>query len=910
MAHRLHPVISLVLAAVGAVAGATLASEGNHLFAIAMGALAGLGVLEVIYVRDRLTRLERELDDLRERQDERAPASADASHPTRRLREAALYEPPVSAPPPAAPPARPRPAQNHATASSSTASDAPPSRSVESPLPDPDGPIVGMLREYFTGGNALVRAGVVVLFFGVAFLLRYLAEHTHVPIEFRLSGVALGAVVLLVLGWRLRTKRSGYALALQGGAIGILYLTVFSALHIYALLSPGPAFTLLAIISALTAILAVLQGSLAVALLGVTGGFLAPFLASTGAGNQVALFSYFAVLNAVILGIAWFRSWRLLNLAGFGFTLVLATVWGVLQYRPQYFNSTEPFLALFFLIYVSVAVLYSNRQEPRLQHYIDGTIVFGTPIAAFGLQAAMLRGQSLALAYSALVVSALYVSLAWLLHRRRGERRRQLVEAFIALGVAFLTLSIPLALNGRWSAASWALEGAALTWVGCRQGRPLARAFGALLQIAAGGAVALTISSGASIPAGTYIAALMVGVASVCAAMSLQTRKANLSEYEQSFPGVLFFWGLTWWCIGGVSELGQHVDKSHTLSATLIFAAGTALLCSELVQRARMPVALVPELSFIPVTVFFAFWAAIELHHPLTQGGWVSWPLAFVSAYWILRRHEKDITAAMGNTLHAVTLWLLAALTSWELTWAIAQSVGTAGSWSITGWAILPAIILAVLPYAESRIRWPVQVHRQAYLVLSSAGLALYLALWSFETDVLVASPSAPLPYFPVVNPLDLMQAVVIIILTRFCLRLRFETFATEPDLDLRPAGFALSFLTFLWLNSVLLRTVHLWSGIPYELKAMLPSTLVESALSIFWAFLALATMLIATRSRMRIVWLTGAVLLGVVVIKLFVVDLSSVGTVERIVSFVGVGLLMLVLGYFSPLPPVAEQQI
>ena len=79
--------------------------------------------------------------------------------------------------------------------------------------------------------------------------------------------------------------------------------------------------------------------------------------------------------------------------------------------------------------------------------------------------------------------------------------------------------------------------------------------------------------------------------------------------------------------------------------------------------------------------------------------------------------------------------------------------------------------------------------------------------------------------------------------------------------------------------------------------------------MSIFWAFLALATMLIATRTRTRIVWLTGALLLGVVVIKLFLIDLSSIGTVERIVSFVGVGLLMLVLGYFSPLPPAAEER-
>ena len=155
---------------------------------------------------------------------------------------------------------------------------------------------------------------------------------------------------------------------------------------------------------------------LAVALLAVTGGFLAPFLASTGEGNHIILFSYFAVLNAAILGIAWFRSWRLLNLAGFAFTFVLSTVWGVLSYRPEDFATTEPFLLVFFLLYVAIAILYSTRQPPTLHGYIDGAIIFGTPIAAFGLQAAMLHNHRLGLAYSALTVSALYVALAWLLH--------------------------------------------------------------------------------------------------------------------------------------------------------------------------------------------------------------------------------------------------------------------------------------------------------------------------------------------------------------------------------------------------------------------------------------------------------------------------------------------------------------
>jgi uncharacterized membrane protein len=340
-----------------------------------------------------------------------------------------------------------------------------------------------------------------------------------------------------------------------------------------------------------------------------------------------------------------------------------------------------------------------------------------------------------------------------------------------------------------------------------------------------------------------------------------------------------------------------------------MFATVTALLCSELARRASMRIALLPAFGFAAVMVLFALRAAAELHHPLAQGGWVSWPLAFVGMYLILRRHDNQLPVPMMNVLHAVTLWLFAALGSWELAWAVSHTIGSSGAWSIIAWAIVPAVILAVLPNLAPRIRWPLQVHREAYLVLASAGFALYLGFWSFETNVLVSSPSAPLPYIPLINPLDIMQALVLFILARFCMRLRSEPSAGGSGAAVRPAGFAVALLAFLWLNAVLLRTLHLWDGIPYELRAMLNSTLVESALSIFWAFLALATMLIATRIRSRVVWLTGAALLAVVVTKLFLVDLSSIGTVERIVSFVGVGLLMLVLGYFSPLPPAAEER-
>jgi len=105
-------------------------------------------------------------------------------------------------------------------------------------------------------------------------------------------------------------------------------------------------------------------------------------------------------------------------------------------------------------------------------------------------------------------------------------------------------------------------------------------------------------------------------------------------------------------------------------------------------------------------------------------------------------------------------------------------------------------------------------------------------------------------------------------------------------------------------MNAALLRTLHHWAAVPFDVDAMARSTLVQSSLSIFWTILALAAMLWSSRKGYRIVWIVGAALMGVVVLKLFLVDLSRVGTIARIVSFVVVGGLMLGLGHISRIPP------
>ena len=113
---------------------------------------------------------------------------------------------------------------------------------------------------------------------------------------------------------------------------------------------------------------------------------------------------------------------------------------------------------------------------------------------------------------------------------------------------------------------------------------------------------------------------------------------------------------------------------------------------------------------------------------------------------------------------------------------------------------------------------------------------------------------------------------------------------------------------SFVWATTILLRSVHHFGGVPWNIDTLLSSNLVQASLSIFWSVLALILMSAAHIKSLRGVWKAGAVLISIVVVKLFLVDLSSQGTLARIAAFLGVGVLMLCIGYFAPIPPVQSK--
>ncbi len=127
-----------------------------------------------------------------------------------------------------------------------------------------------------------------------------------------------------------------------------------------------------------------------------------------------------------------------------------------------------------------------------------------------------------------------------------------------------------------------------------------------------------------------------------------------------------------------------------------------------------------------------------------------------------------------------------------------------------------------------------------------------------------------------------------------------------DPSSVRQRAGFVAAYGLFL-LTMGVARAVHHFADVPFDPESLARSTVLQASLSLVWGAAGLTTMVLGARRVARGVWLAGAMLMTVVVVKLLLVDLGNTGTLARIVSFLGVGLLLLIVGYFAPVPPRAE---
>ena len=800
-------------------------------------------------------------------------------------------------------------------------------------------------RDWLLGGNTVVRVGLLVLFIGLAFLARYAVENALLPPEARLAAIAAAGIALFVLGVRLRSRapdRRGYAITLQGGGVAVLYLPFFAAFRLYQFLPAGPAFVALALVCAFSTAIALAQDAQALAFIGFAGGFAAPVLVSTGDGSHVALFGYYLLLGVGIAAIAWLRAWRALNVLGFVATFAVAAAWGVLKYRPEQFASTEPFLVAFFLLYLLASLFYALRHGHGAKRAVDATLVFGTPLVAFGLQAGLVRDVPHGLAFSALALAALYVALgAWLLRRRAGDKQvhRWLAQCFLALALGFVTLAVPLALEGRWTPAVWAVEGTAVYWMGRRQQRWLARAFGLALQVFA---ALLFFGSGGPLQQGAWPVAnaAFLGAAMLAgAALTIgwwaraPLADADASPAARAFAGiernlapVLLWAGFLWVQAAFAVEIGRSVADSTGLPLPLLPEAQRHLLrvaawvlsAAALQRLARGPRgwddAAMPAWFDLPLMLAVALSGLASQQHVFAGVGWIAWPAMLLAHFYTLHALDAGAPRRWWPWVHAGGVWLLVLLAANLLLSAIDRAQLWHTAWATVillaaGSAVLLALVFACTPaLGASGRRWPLDRFAPDYAWRAAAPIALALAVGALLVAVSSSGQTRPLPYVPLLNPTDLAVALAVATCWLWLARMRRAPLALPRVLHAPAPVAVLVAIAFVAINTVWLRVAHHYADVPWDAHSLFASFLVQAGYSILWTLIAVVLMVAAHRGRHRTTWMLGAGLLALTVLKLFLVDLSNRGGAERIVVFIAVGVLMLLVGWFAPLPPAQER--
>jgi uncharacterized membrane protein len=772
-----------------------------------------------------------------------------------------------------------------------------------SPWPIGDHWLTNLLK-----GNILAKIGVVILFFGIASGLKLAVDMGLFPVSVRLMLGALAAIDMWFFGYQRaqRPEHQMFGQAMQGGGMGVLYLLVYFMLARYHLIDETLAFVLFTAIGVVGVLLAARQDARSLAALGISGAFLSPVLAASSDGNQITLFSYFLLLNLFIISVNWFKGWRELNIAGFIFTLVIGMGWAFHSYQTSDFPVSETFLILFFLLYSATPVLFNLFNAPGRPSWGDGMLLYGTPLAAAALQNHLLSGQDLTLAWNACVAGGYYLLLWHFISRKPDEETIWLEKSLLGIAIGFFTLSVPLASDAQLTAAFWTLEGFGVLYLGVKQQRFLARLSGSALQVLAGVyflAHAQELQRNVPIFNDWFIGCLIVVVAAFSSALLLHGAGGTSSSGEKTtalaahfktedWARIFLYWAMLWWFGAGFSEIEYFTPGDYKIVVMLGLCVPSFTLLEWLGTRRHWP-----AMRQTSMLLLFALLAATYATfrwdgHALYGFMLFVVPLAVVTEYWLLHRHDRDGINAATQLRHALGYWFLLALTGSELAWASGRLAPGNLLWPWLAWGVVGAGGILVVMRGSKLEIWPFTKLRAWYLDTLQTPVVLALLIWLGYGNLELSGDGGGLPYLPVLNPFDLAQMLALYAVW---------VWMRAWNKSLMPLVYGLAFLG---ISAEAARLAHHWGGVPFEAHTLFASSMLQALLSLLWTAIAMSAMVYASRTAQRSLWFGGFGLLAIVGVKLIMVDLANKGSVLWTVSLIGIALLILAASYFSPLPP------
>ncbi len=327
--------------------------------------------------------------------------------------------------------------------------------------------------EKLIGENLFGKIGILVFVVGVGLFVKYAIDKDWINETMRtVLGFLVGSL-LLFIAERLREKYRTFSSLLAGGAFAVFYLTVSIAFHYYHLFSQTVAFVILVIITMLMSVLAILYDRRELAIIALVGGFLAPFIVSTGTGNYVILFTYIAVLNIGMFILSVYKKWAELPVLSFVFTYVIL---GLFILNSYFFGGREititmaqrlfGFALLFYFIFF-LPVMLILKTKGVTQNRVLLSVIIANNFLFLGFGCLFLHEMALSFRSEGLLslfIAIVNLLLALWLKKNEGDYRF-LLYTMIGLVLTFVSITVPLQLDGHYITLFWASEMVLLLWL-------------------------------------------------------------------------------------------------------------------------------------------------------------------------------------------------------------------------------------------------------------------------------------------------------------------------------------------------------------------------------------------------------------------------------------------------------------
>jgi len=495
------------------------------------------------------------------------------------------------------------------------------------------------------------------------------------------------------------------------------------------------------------------------------------------------------------------------------------------------------------------------------------------------------------------------------LQKRKNEGLRDLVDSFIALGVIFANLSIPLAFSAPATSAFWAFEGAALVWVGLRQNRNVVTGFGFLLQL--GSWISFVVKISMVEPDlffnGQLFGFLLIIGSSLFSAWQIHI-KNDAKNWMKEFIPIFLIAGFLWWLLAGFPQM-LYLTPSFDYMAVVypLFYAITLLILDFASQRLHWD-QLKKPFTLFPVVLILSLLTQANnatLMEPFLDGGYFAWPLNLSILYFILYRARNNEATTPIKIAHFTGAAIMAAVVSLECHTVVQRVLPDPAVWSAI-FMVLPLSVLLILftsPFIYRGL-FSVQLQPFYYNIVNPAlgyTLLFFVLVLNFTGD----GSATPLPYIPLLNPTELFSLIA------FGAFWRWHT--TNKWIKPEAKNFTVVLLAvalFLFVNLGIARIIHHLSDVAWSFNGMYRSTPVQITYSIFWGIMGFVFTITGNRKGSRLLWLAGALFFALVLVKLFFVDLASTQNVIRMITFVSVGGLLIIVGYFAPVPPAKKDKI